>query len=831
MDNNGKINRGIDLGTTNSAIAVMENGMPVIKKSKTQKDTTPSVVSINRKQVTHVGDTAANEMAQQIMKATKNWSNRNATSDVFKEFKRKMGTKDVYHSKNLKADLTPQQLSAEVIKALASYANADDGGSIVISVPAKFDANQKTATVEAARLAGFKHVELIQEPIAAAIAYGAATNDKDGFWLVFDLGGGTFDVALLSVQDGAMQVVDTEGDSFLGGKDIDYAIVDSILLPYVKNNYQISKIVSTKTKMNVLREVLKMYAENAKIELSSNSSADILSDLGDLGHDDSGEDIVLDLTITRDMMEAIMDPFLERTVSICQKVMERNNLDGEKIGKLILVGGPTLSPYLRKTLRNMVTGNVDVSADPMTAVAKGAALFAATRDIPAELMTPPENGTIALELHYETMAVDTASYLALKVREEQAHEDLTFEVTRDDGAWTSGQIPYEKDGIVIELALVENEANCFSLTASAGGRKTKISPDSLTILHGIQAPAAPLPYQIGFGAWDSEAERQMFLPFIGLEKGKPLPAIGVAHGRKTTMKIIPGDKNTFLKIPVIQAPSFITNAPAALYEHVADVIIDGDDVENEIPAGTEVEIEVAADSSEMMTFTVSLPDTDMEIVKELDTSPRYHAQDAEKMIAEYAQNAHESLIKLNWENVAISALEKRLYMLKNNRLYTEAKAIVEHYRELLRDIYQLECDTEWDRLIAKVDKKFLEIRLCHIKYGDSRSMMIINHLEKYIENAKEAHDVPAARNILDEISFLKDDLIWQDRIPCSVEWYDENFHYVAWTDEDKARIRINEVKELIKKGNYTKYELKSAFSRILNELDDDEVREAGGLLG
>lgn len=831
MDNNGKINRGIDLGTTNSAIAVMENGMPVIKKSKTQKDTTPSVVSINRKQVTHVGDTAANEMAQQVMKATKDWSNRNATSDVFKEFKRKMGTKDVYHSKNLKADLTPQQLSAEVIKALASYANADDGGSIVISVPAKFDANQKTATVEAARMAGFKHVELIQEPIAAAIAYGATTYDKNGFWLVFDLGGGTFDVALLSVQDGAMQVVDTEGDSFLGGKDIDYAIVDSILLPYVKNNYQVSKIVSSKTKMNVLREVLKMYAENAKIELSSNSSADILSDLGDLGHDDSGEDIVLDLTITRDMMEAIMDPFLERTVSICQKVMVRNNLDGEKIGKLILVGGPTLSPYLRKTLRNKVTSNVDVSADPMTAVAKGAALFAATRDIPAELMTPPENGTIALDLHYETMAVDSVSFLALKVREEEALEDLTFEVTRGDGAWTSGKVPYEKDGIVIELALVENKANCFSLTASVGGRKAKISPDSLTILHGIQAPAAPLPYQIGFGAWDSEAERQMFLPFIGLEKGKPLPAIGVAHGRKTTMKIIPGDKNTFLKIPVIQAPSFITNAPAALYEHVADVIIDGDDVENEIPAGTEVEIEVAADSSEMMTFTVSLPDTDVEIVKELDTSPRYHAQDVEKMIAEYAQNAHESLIKLKSENVAISALEKRLYMLKNNRQYTEAKAIVERYRELLRDIYQLECDTEWERLIAKVDKKILETRLYHIKYGDSRSMMIINHLEKYIENAKENHDVPAARNILDEISFLKNDLNWQDRIPCSVEWYDENFDYVAWTDEDKARIRINEAKELIKKGNYTKNELKSAFSRILNELDDDEVREAGGLLG
>ena len=831
MNNNGKINRGIDLGTTNSAIAVMENGIPVIKKSPTQKDTVPSVVSINRKQVIHVGDIAANEMAQQILKATKAWSSRSITTDVFKEFKRKMGTKDVFHSKNRKADLTPQQLSAEVIKALASYAKADDGGSIIISVPAKFDANQKTATVEAARLAGFKHVELIQEPIAAAIAYGASTNQKEGFWLVYDLGGGTFDVALLLVQGGAMQVVDTEGDSFLGGKDIDYAIVDTLLLPYVERHYEISKITDSKEKSEMLREALKIYAENAKIELSANSRVDVLSDLGDLGTDDSGEEIVLDLTITHDMLKGIMEPFLERTVSICQEVMKRNNLDGDKIDKLILVGGPTLSPYLQKILYDKVTRNVDGSVDPMTAVAKGAALYAATRDIPDELRSTLEPDVMALELYYESMAVDTTSFLAVKVKEGQAHENLTLEVTRDDGAWTSGQVPYEENGVIIELSLVENKANCFSLTVSAGGLKAEISPDSLTILHGIQAPAAPLPYQIGFGAWDSEAERQMFLPFVGLEKGKPLPAVGVAHGRKTTMRIVPGDKNTFLKIPVIQAPSFITSAPASLYEHVADVIIDGDDVENEIPAGTEVEIEVAADSSEMMTFTVSLPDSDVEIVKELDTSPRYHSQDAEKMIAEYAQSARDSLDMLESEHIGISALEKRLYQLKNNRRQTEEKAIVEQYRELLRDIYRLERDTEWDRLMVKVERSLLSLRLCHIKYGDVRTHLIISHLEKYIENAKENRDISAARNILEEIHFVKDELTWQERIPRNVDWYDRNFHNVAWTDEKKARIRINEAQELIRKGDYSKDELKRAYSRILNVCDDDEVREAGGLLG
>jgi molecular chaperone DnaK len=238
----------------------MENGVPVIKKSASQKDTVPSIVSINRKRVIHVGDTAANELANQVLRATKTWDGRVTATDIFSEFKRTMGTLEVYRSKNLKKDFSSQELSAEIIKALAANADIHDGGCIVISVPAKFDAIQKTATVEAARLAGFQHIELIQEPIAAAIAYGVATGQKDGFWLVFDLGGGTFDAALLRVDGGVQQVVDTEGDSFLGGKDIDYALVDSILIPYVKKHFKVDKILASEKKAAMLREALKGYA-------------------------------------------------------------------------------------------------------------------------------------------------------------------------------------------------------------------------------------------------------------------------------------------------------------------------------------------------------------------------------------------------------------------------------------------------------------------------------------------------------------------------------------------------------------------------------------------
>ena len=833
MDNNGKINRGIDLGTTNSAIAVMENGVPVIKKSNTQKDTIPSIVSITRKGIIHTGDTAANELANQVLRATKTWDGRTASTDIFKEFKRTMGTVEVYHSKNLKKDFTSQQLSAEIIKALAANADENDGGCIVISVPAKFDATQKTATVEAARLAGFQHIELIQEPIAAAIAYGVATGQKDGFWLVFDLGGGTFDAALLRVDGGVQQVVDTEGDSYLGGKDIDYALVDCILIPYVKKNFKVDKILSSEKKAAMLREALKGYAESAKVQLSNAPCAEILSDLGELGSDDNGKEIELDLTITREMAYPIMEPFFKKAIALCQNILERNHLDGNQLTKLILVGGPTYSPYLRQMLRDEVSPNVDTSVDPMTAVAKGATLYAATRDIPTELMAAPDVDAIEIEMHYDTMSTDQIAFLAIKIKDKRVMtEGMTVEVMRGDGAWASGRIPYEEGGIVIELSLVERTANNFTVHFTNDfGHNVKVTPDNLTILQGLQVSAAPLPYHIGFGVWDEEDNRQEFVPFLGLEKSKPVPAHGVANGRKTTMRLVPNDESTFLKIPVYQAESYVTNSPADLYEHIADLIVTGRDIEHEIPAGTEVEVQVSVDSSEMMNFEIYVPKTEETIEKTLDTTPRFNSQDANALIAKYAEHARQTLDMLESENVAVEVLKNRLYALRSSRRHTEAKAIVEQYKELLRDIYRLECDTAWERIIRKVEKEMALLKLAVGNKGDDHSKYAFHYLEVYIESARENRDVAAAKKILEEIELLGLDLRWKTRIPSIIKWYDHNFDNVEWSDKEHARWCIDQALELIGK-EFTKEELLKAFRRILSAKESmEEIREAEGLLG
>ena len=287
-----KIDYGIDLGTMNSSISRMENGKPTIIKTDVLKDTLPSCVYINKKKVVQVGDSAYNALIRQ------SWNSKK--DNVFIEFKRTMGTDKVYESSNLEKKLSSEELSAEVIKTLMSFIKDENVNSIVITVPAAFKNNQKEATREAAKLAGFNHIELLQEPVAASMAYGLDSDKKDGFWLVFDFGGVTFDVALLKVEEGIMKVIDTEGDNYLGGKNLDYAIVDEIILPYMHENFAIDSILADDTKKQILRNAMKSYAEETKIKLSFNETYNILSDLGDIpGEDDEGEEFELDITVTQ----------------------------------------------------------------------------------------------------------------------------------------------------------------------------------------------------------------------------------------------------------------------------------------------------------------------------------------------------------------------------------------------------------------------------------------------------------------------------------------------------------------------------------------------------
>lgn len=445
-----KIDYGIDLGTTNSAICRMEKGEPVVIKTDVSMDIMPSCISVNIKGSIKAGAYAYNAMKQDKRRATKTW--RIGASNTYVEFKRTMATNTNYECKNKNCNFTSEDLSAEVLKVLRSFVTDEKFDSVVITVPAKFTVNQKTATIEAAKLAGFKHCELLQEPIAASMAYGLTSEEKNGLWMVFDFGGGTFDAALLKVEDGIMQVFDTEGDNYLGGKNLDYAIVDNIIVPYLKQNYSIDNILMDAAKKEILRDAMKTYAEDAKNQLSFKDHEDIITNLGDLGEDEDGKEIILDLTLTQAQVFDVFRPYFQKAVDICKNLIQRNNLKGSQITKLILVGGPTHCPLIRQMLKEQVTPNVDSSIDPMTAVATGAALYASTLD--AEVSDNDiEIGTIKLDINYESTTVETTECVPVCLAEGSTLNKVFVEFVRGDKAWSSGKMEINSNGEVFDLNL------------------------------------------------------------------------------------------------------------------------------------------------------------------------------------------------------------------------------------------------------------------------------------------------------------------------------------------------------------------------------------------
>lgn len=828
-----KIDYGIDLGTTNSSICRMEKGEPVVIKTDTLKDTLPSCISVNRRGSIIVGDAAYRTMKSDKRRASK--TGQIQDSNTYIEFKRTMGTDTKYHSSNIDRDFSSEELSAEVLKTLKSFVTDEVFRSVVITVPAKFTVGQKTATIEAAKLAGFDHCELLQEPIAASFAYGLSSEQKNGIWMVFDFGGGTFDAALLKVEDGIMQVFDTAGDNYLGGKDLDAAIVDKIIIPYLKENYAIDGILADSEKNSVLRDAMKTYAEDVKNQLSFKNSEDILSNLGDLGEDEDGEEIELDMTVTQQQVFDAMRPIFQKSVDVCKTLLERNNLKGADLNKLILVGGPTHSPLIRQMLREQITPTVDTSIDPMTAVATGAALYASTKD--ADVKDDDiEVGTIKLEIGYKATSVQQSEWVSVMLDKTGSGANcpnkVLVEFVRSDNAWSSGKTEVDENGNVIEANLISGKPNSFSVVVyNEKGDQLPCFPSEITIISGTDVGSAPLPYNIGIAIWSDRKEKAVFKAATGLEKNKPLPAVGVINGLSTTKQLRPGLSSDVMTVPIYQCEDDPeAGRSAALYEYVADVIVDGEEVESLIPENSPVDITLKVDSSEQMTMEIYFPSVDFSISKTLDTSKKQSVGDAAKQIPQMIRDAKRDIEKLEDDGVDVSSLKSSLSIVENeNANSQEKKAVLQHLKEVLRKIEDRDSDTEWQRLEKEIRTEFDRLEKADADKGNEKSHAMVNQLRTQTDQVIRSKDLQMGREILEQIKglFVSLNLI-EILIVHILQWH-EDFNDIHWTDSSRARQLINQAMNIIR-DNPSVDKLRPIAIQIYELLPDGEKANAGGLL-
>jgi len=384
---------GIDLGTSNSAAAVLQGGKPVIIPSAEGASqygkAFPSFVAFDKNDQILVGEPAR----------------RQAVSNPEKTIiaaKRKMGSKHKYDIGDKK--FTPQQISAFILQKIKKDAEeflGDTVGAAVITVPAYFDDDQRQATKDAGKIAGLTVKRLVNEPTAAAMAYGLDKSDKEHKILVYDFGGGTLDVTIMEFGDGVFEVKSTSGDTQLGGTDMDEALMKFLIEEFKKlEGFDLNE---DDTAMQRLREAV----EKAKIELSTTMETDI--NLPYITATDKGPKH-LNLKLTRAKLEQLVEPIIEKTKNPLEQSIKDAGLSTGEIDKIILVGGPTRMPIVRKFVEDRVGKKSERGIDPMECVAQGAA-------VQAGVLAGDVKDVLLLDVTPLTLAIETLGGVATQLIE------------------------------------------------------------------------------------------------------------------------------------------------------------------------------------------------------------------------------------------------------------------------------------------------------------------------------------------------------------------------------------------------------------------------------
>jgi molecular chaperone DnaK len=585
------IDFGIDLGTTNSCIARWEAGGLKVFRNNDQMSVTPSAVQLLKSGRVIVGRRAYSALVKD-------------SDNIAIEFKRWMGQKDRKRFPAANRELSAEELSAEVLKSLREDVRRQTGAEVttaVITVPAAFGALQCEATARAAQLAGLEESPLLQEPIAAAIGYGAQAGSTGKYWMVFDLGGGTLDIAVVSTSGRRMNVLEHRGNNLLGGKDVDRAIVERYFLPALDSTYELTASGCDSARHHILSK-LRLRAEEAKIDLSSVNEVTV--SLMDLGEDDSGATIDLELTLTRTQLEAVMEPLLEKCCVLAREALAGARIESADLDRIVLVGGPTQSPVLRSMLSARLGAPVDFSADPMTVVGQGAAVYASTleRSSPASVpvkVAASASPVLSVKLAFEPVCATLECTVAGRVVD--GISGVEIKVDSQDGAWSSNWQKPVNGLFEVTVPLKEADVATFWVYArDPSGHLLETDSPQFSIRNGFVPSAPPLPHTLSVEV--AKAGGGISLDPV-FPKGTPLPAEKKLKYR-ATHALIPDDPTSDLAIKIWEG-EYLDDPAANTF--VGNVLLSHASVKRRLSEGSEIEVTIQINVSRLISVGAFVP--------------------------------------------------------------------------------------------------------------------------------------------------------------------------------------------------------------------------------
>lgn len=587
---------GIDLGTTNSAICSYDGTTVRVWKSPEQNDVTPSAIYVDKRGNRYYGNKAYNQAPY----------NPNNSATLFKRF---MGTSTKIELEAAQLSLTPEECSAEILKVLYGYLpeeiRNDPETAVVITVPAAFNQMKKDATLQAARMAGINNVALMQEPVAAIMSIMRASK-QEGIFLVYDLGGGTFDVSIAENINGKVNLLAHGGVEMCGGRDIDRMVFNQVVVPWLRSNFTLPEDFLINRKYKTFCRVAQWATERAKIELSANETSTIALSEGEARTtDEDGNEMYLDIDLNRQQVDSIIVDLVNETVEATRETMNKAGLSANDIERIVFVGGPTNYKPLRDKIAYELSLPANIDVNPMTAVAEGASIFAESIDWSSNTHSRKAANEVIktdIDLSFKYTARtpnDSAKIMCVLGNDLNGY---TIEFTSSDTGWSSGSATL-KNNMMVSLPLSKSGENSFTVKVmDEFGREQPIGSNTIVITKTLATIGAiPASHSIGVEVIDKlgGVPELMFL----VEEGDALPKKGTLTVKAgQTLKAGTNDSiNIKLWEGNIQSP--ITDN-----RFIGMLKITGTDIDSGVvPTGADIECEYEILDSGTINLEVSIP--------------------------------------------------------------------------------------------------------------------------------------------------------------------------------------------------------------------------------
>lgn len=712
------INIGIDLGTTNSAIAEYNNGKVTVHKNPVGfRELLPSVVSF-RKNRTLIGDKAKERFLVDA-------------SNTFASFKRAMGSDKKYHAALLEREVSPIELSAMILAELQNFVLDSEVKSAVVTIPASFNTIQSNATKEAGLAAGLEEVVLLQEPIAACVAYSNEQElsiEEEEIWLVYDFGGGTFDVSLAKVSDRSLEIIDHKGDNFLGGVDLDLKIIQEIICKAIETEFSEhtdlwKTMISSddKTYKKLYYEFL-FKAEEAKKELSVREKTFI-----EIENDDF--DLFTTIEITREEFNKLVKPKFDVSYALLEELIKDNLLNFSDISRIIMVGGTTFIPYVRQQLTQRTNIVLDTNMDPTQAVVIGAAYFAGNKESSLEVEEKPKTGFVrskaSVQWIYENQSNDAEELLVgLFDGKMEGH----YRITRNDGGFDTGLVRFQNK-ITEFLPLISGAKNMFSIQLYNNYKELIDENNDIGISQGIyNVLGQPLPNDICI---ELDGEDGTYLEEV-FKKNDILPLSKTIY--KIASKTILTGSDEKLIINILEGS--VRNSTASNLS-IGYIEISGNDIALDIIKGLDIEINFKISESRDLSVSIFIDAINLRLKQVF--NPNQYVLKFDKTINEIEQYTERLQLEIQWLDNSDIELKSELRKLENDLINLYGEAIEYQNDTLTEKKYQI---NETKRLlIQKYDlllaNKFLleEIE----NYTDAKELLE-DELENFSESQKKSYD-------------------------------------------------------------------------------------------